>query len=269
MFTRECPAATLRPADARARFREGLVAPTGGWSDGYVQAGLVSVHRRHAVALRRFAVRNPQVCPLLDIAGAGRFTTGLAEGADLRRDLPAYLVWRDGELVETRTDVRALWSKDLVTFLLGCSLTFESALRRAGIPLRHLEQGRDVPMYRTSRRCLRAGPFRTRLVVSMRPMPADLIARAAAITAEMPYAHGEPVHVGSPAMLGIRDLASPRYGDAVAMAADDVPVFWACGVTVQEAIIAAELPFAITHAPGHMLITDRRIGPKTRPRRER
>jgi uncharacterized protein YcsI (UPF0317 family) len=258
MFT--LPEATLRPADARAGFRGGLVAPTSGWSEGYVQANLISVPRRHAVALRRFAVRHPQACPLLDVVGAGRCTTVLAPGADLRRDLPAYLVWRHGVPMETRTEVRELWREDLVTFLVGCSFTFESALRRAGVPLRHLEQGRNVPMYRTSRQCLSDRPYRAPLVVSMRPVPERLVAVAAAVTAAMPYAHGAPVHAGGPGPLGIRDLGRPDYGDAVEPAPGDVPMFWACGVTLQEAVAAARLPFAITHAPGHMLITDRRAG---------
>ena len=263
MFTRQRPEAAILPADARARFREGFVAPTGGWSRGYVQANMVSVPRRYAVALRRFAVRNPRACPLLDIVGPGRFTTGLAEGADLRRDLPAYLVWRGGSLVDWRTDVTSLWSDDLVTFLIGCSFTFEYALEAQGIPLRHLEQGRNVPMYRTGRPCLSAERFRARLVVSMRPVPEQLVARAAMITAQVPQAHGLPVHVGNPAGLGIRHLDRPDFGDPVEFAPGDVPVFWACGVTLHEAVMNARLPFAITHAPGHMFITDRQPRPET------
>ncbi|MCH7231147.1 putative hydro-lyase [Glycomyces sp. L485] len=261
MFTRQRPEAMVLPADARARFRGGLVAPTSGWSKGYVQANLVSVPRRHAVALRRFAVRNPRACPLLEIVGPGRFTTSLAEGVDLRRDLPAYLVWRNGSLVDWRTDATSVWGDDLVTLLIGCSFTFEPLLESEGIPLRHLEQGSNVPMYRTGLPCLSAGRFRSRIVVSMRPMPPHLVARAAMVTARMPYAHGLPVHVGGPAALGIRDLGRPDFGDPVDPAPGDVPVFWACGVTLQEAVVAAKLPFAITHAPGHMLITDRRARP--------
>lgn len=258
MFTRQRPEAQTSPREARARFRDGLVAHTSGWSHGYVQANLVSVPRRYAISLRRFAVRNPRACPLLDVVGAGRFTTDLAEGADLRRDLPAYQVWSRGQMVARRTDVADLWDRDLVTFLLGCSFTFEPLLERAGIPLRHLEQGVNVPMYRTNRKALGARRFRGPVVVSMRPVPTDLVARAAQITMELPFAHGAPVHVGSPAMLGVRDLDRPDFGDPVRLHDGDVPVFWACGVTLQEAVVKAKLPFAITHAPGHMLITDRR-----------
>lgn len=261
MFTRQRPEAQVSPREARARFRDGLVAPTSGWSHGFVQANLVSVPRRYAVSLRRFAVRNPRACPLLEVVGAGRFTTDLAEGADLRRDLPAYRVWSRGQLVATRTDVLDLWDEDLVSFLIGCSFTFEPYLERAGIPLRHLEQGVNVPMYRTSLRALGARRFRGPVVVSMRPVPADLVSRAGAVTMDMPFAHGAPVHAGSPGMIGIRDLARPDFGDRVRLHDGDVPVFWACGVTLQEAVVKANLPFAITHAPGHMLITDRRARP--------
>jgi uncharacterized protein YcsI (UPF0317 family) len=258
MFTRQRPEAQTKPQEARARFRSGLVATTSGWSHGYVQANLVSVPSRHAIALRRFAVRNPRACPLLEVVGPGRYWTDLAFGADLRRDLPAYRVWRRGELVAERTDVVDLWDGDLVTFLTGCTFTFEPFLERAGIPLRHLEQGVNVPMYRTTLKCLGATRFRGPVVVSMRPMPVAMVDHAAAVTADMPYAHGAPVHIGRPSAIGIRDLDKPDFGDRVRLHDGDVPVFWACGVTLQEAVVKAKLPFAITHAPGHMLITDRR-----------
>ena len=259
MFTRQRPEATVLPREARARFRDGLVTDTSGWSHGFVQANLVSVPRRHAIALRRFAVRNPKACPLLEVVGGGRFTTELAEGADLRRDLPAYRVWSRGQLVDERTDVVDLWGPDLVTLLIGCSFTFEPLLERAGIPLRHQEQGRNVPMYRTNRKCLGAKRFRGPMVVSMRPVPEDLVPVAAAITRDLSYAHGEPVHIGAPAAIGVRNLARPDFGDPVVFEPGDVPVFWACGVTLQEVVARARIPFAITHAPGHMLITDRRV----------
>ncbi|HEX2144075.1 MAG TPA: putative hydro-lyase [Glycomyces sp.] len=261
MFTRQRPEAQFLPHEARARFRSGLVSPTSGWSQGYVQANLVSVPSRHAISLRRFAVRNPRACPLLEVVGAGNYWTELAFGADLRRDLPAYHVWHKGERVAERTDVTELWSNDLVTFLTGCTFTFEPFLEQAGIPLRHQEQGVNVPMYRTNMKSLGAKRFRGPTVVSMRPIPGAMVDRAASITMDMPYAHGAPVHVGRPAAIGIRDLARPDFGDPVTFEDGDVPVFWACGVTLQEAVIKARLPFAITHAPGHMLITDRRARP--------
>ncbi len=261
MFTRHRPEAQVGPREARARFRGGLVAHTSGWSHGYVQANLVSVPRMHAIALRRFAVRNPRACPLLDVVGAGNYWTDLAFGADLRRDLPAYQVWSKGDLVAEATDVREYWRSDLVTFLTGCTFTFEPFLERAGIPLRHLEQGVNVPMYCTNRKALGARRFRGPVVVSMRPIPAAMVDQAASVTMDMPFAHGAPLHIGSPAAIGIRDLARPDYGDPVRLHDGDVPVFWACGVTLQEAVRKARLPYAITHAPGHMLITDRRAKP--------
>lgn len=259
MFTRQRPEAQVLPREARARFRDGLVTATSGWSHGFVQANLVSVPRRYADDLRRFTVRNPGPCPLLDAVGPGRFTTPLAEGADLRRDLPAYQVWRWGQPAERRTDVADLWRRDLVTLLVGCSFTFEPVLERWGVPLRHQEQGRNVPMYRSNLLCLRTGRFRGPQIVSMRPVPAELVQRAAKATADMPYAHGAPVHIGEPREIGVRDVSRPDFGEPVGFEPGDVPVFWSCGVTLQEAVVRARLPFAITHAPGHMLITDRRV----------
>ncbi|WP_100446020.1 putative hydro-lyase [Glycomyces xiaoerkulensis] len=258
MFDGQRPEPRILPAEARVGFREGLVASTAGWARGFVQAGLISVPGRYAVALRRFAVRNQRACPLLDVVGPGRFTSVLAEGADLRRDLPAYLVWRNGSVVDRRSEVAGLWSGDLVTFLVGCAFTFESALAERGVPMRHWEQGRPAPIYRTARPCLSAGRFRSRLLVSMRPVPSHLVARAAMVTEAMPYAQGAPVHVGAPGGLGIRRLDRPDFGEPVEIAPGDEPVFWACGVTLQEAVSQARVPLAITHAPGYMLITDRR-----------
>lgn len=259
MFTRQRPEATVLPREARARFREGLVARTNGWSRGFVQANLVTVPRRHAIALRRFAVRNPRACPLLGVVPAGGYRTDLAPGADLRRDLPAYHVWKKGRLVAQRTSVVDLWGDDLVTLLIGCSFTFEPLLERGGVPLRHLEQGREVPVYRTNRWCLPAGRFRGPLLVSMRPVPAELVERAALATKHLTMTHGGPVHAGDPKRIGVRDLSQPAYGHPLRFEPGDVPVFWACALTLHEAVVGARLPFAITHAPGHLLITDRRV----------
>ncbi|MGY5883340.1 putative hydro-lyase [Modestobacter lacusdianchii] len=194
--------------------------------------------------------------PLLDVTDAGSWETALSPGADLRSDLPRYRVWRDGELVGEPTDVTDLWTGDLVAFLIGCSFSFETALLDAGVPVRNIEQGRNVSMYRTDRQCRPAGRLSGPLVVSMRPVPGHLVATAVQVTARMPQVHGAPVHVGSPAALGIADLARPDFGDPVELADGDVPVFWACGVTPQAALMASRPPFAITHAPGHMFVTD-------------
>ena len=250
---------TTRPSsaeEARRRYREGLVTPTSGEAAGYTQANLVVLPREWAYDMLLFAQRNPGPVPLLDVTDAGDWRTVLAPGADLRTDLPAYRVWRDGELVEERTEVTDLWGPDLVAFLIGCSFSFDTALSDAGIPVRNIDQGRNVSMYRTNVECRGAGRLSGPLVVSMRPIPGAQVAAAVQLTARMPQVHGAPVHVGSPAALGIADLARPDYGDPVDLEPDDVPVFWACGVTPQAALAASRPPFAITHAPGHMFVTD-------------
>ena len=244
------------PAAARARFRAGLRVPTASWSRGFAQANLVIVGQDAAREFELFARRNPGPCPLLDVSAPGDPGTRLAPGADLRTDLPAYRVWEHGRCVAEPGDISAWWRDDLVAFLTGCSFTFERALLAAGIPVRHLELGSNVAMYVTNRPCQGAGRFAGPLVVSMRPVPAGLVTAAAEVTARFPAAHGAPVHCGDPAALGIADLSSPDFGDPVPVRPGEVPVFWACGVTPQVALAAARLPLAITHAPGHMLITD-------------
>ncbi len=203
-----------------------------------------------------FARRNPKPCPLLDITEPGSWVTRLAPGADLRTDLPAYRVWEHGTCVAEPGAITPYWQGDLVAFLIGCSFTFDRALLAAGVPVRHVAESLNVPMFITDRGCEPAGRFGGPLVVSMRPIPADLVAAAVAVTSRYQVAHGEPVHIGDPVTLGIADLTKPDFGDSVTIEAGEVPVFWACGVTPQVAIARARLPFAITHAPGHMLITD-------------
>ncbi|NGO70499.1 putative hydro-lyase [Streptomyces boncukensis] len=247
-------------AVARARFRAGESETTAGLAPGHVQANLIAVPADWAQDLSLFCAYNRQACPVLDITEAGSPATRLAAGADLRTDLPRYRVWRDGGLVAEPAEVTAHWRDDLVAFLLGCSFTFETRLAAAGIPLRHVEQGRNVPMYVTNRPCRPAGRLSGPLVVSMRPVPRDLVPAARAATRGMATAHGCPLHTGDPAALGIRALSCPDFGDAVRPAPGDVPVFWACGVTTQTALMASRPPFAVTHAPGHMLITDLRDG---------
>ncbi|MEV0681379.1 putative hydro-lyase [Actinosynnema sp. NPDC050436] len=241
---------------APAHVRRTATGPTTGLADGYAQANLIAVTRDWAYDVLLFTQRNPKPCPVLDVTDAGSPRTVLAPDADLRRDLPRYRVWRHGELAAEPTDATGYWRDDLVAFLIGCSFTFESALTRAGVPLRHVEQGRNVPMYVTDRECRPAGRLRGPVVVSMRYVPADLVERAREITARMPAVHGAPVHVGDPAALGVADLDHPDFGDATTPHDGDVPVFWACGVTPQAAVMASAPPFAITHAPGHMFVTD-------------
>lgn len=242
--------------EARSSYRGGLVAPTSGVAHGLVQANLIAVPEDWAFDMLLFAQRNPKPCPVLEVVEAGAFEPRLAPGADLRTDIPAYRVWRDGELVEEVADATAAWAEQpLVAFLIGCSFTFEAGLADAGIPIRHQELGRNVPMYRTNRDCAPAGRLSGELVVSMRPIPADRVADAVTISGRFPAVHGAPVHVGEPAALGI-DLDHPDFGDAPVVRDGEVPVFWACGVTPQAAIMASRPPFAITHAPGHMLLLD-------------
>ncbi|MEO6144712.1 MAG: putative hydro-lyase [Dermatophilaceae bacterium] len=244
------------PAQARRRYRDGLVTPTSGWAPGFTQANMVVLPMDWAFDMLLFGQRNPKPVPLLDVTEPGATSTSLAPDADLRIDLPLYRVWRDGALIDEPTDVTDVWRDDLVTFLIGCSFSFESALLNAGVPLRNIEQGHNVSMYRTNIDCRPAGRLSGPLVVSMRPVPAHQVATAVQVTGRLPAVHGAPVHIGAPEALGIKDLARPDFGDPVEFHAGDVPVFWACGVTPQAALMASRPPFAITHAPGHMFITD-------------
>ena len=239
--------------------RDELTGNTAGLALGYVQANLCVLPQALAGDFLRFAQRNPKPCPLLGVSEPGsRAVPELGIDLDLATDLPRYRIWRGGELVDEPTSVEDHWRDDLVAFLIGCSFTFEESLMTAGVPLRHVSCGSNVTMYRTSIPTQPAGPFHGPMVVSMRPLrPADAI-RAIQITSRFPAVHGAPVHVGLPEMIGIADLMRPDYGDPVEIGGDELPVFWACGVTPQSVIAAAKPEFAITHAPGSMLITDRR-----------
>jgi len=245
----------------RAEIRNGdLTGPTAGLAAGVAQANLVILPVEAAGEFERFCLANPKPCPLLEVTNPGDpVPHALAPTADLRTDLPRYRVYENGRLVDEPTDIKGLWRDDLVAFLIGCSFTFERALVEAGVPVRHLELGRNVPMYRTTRMTAPAGRFRGPLVVSMRPIPAALVPEAIAVTEKYPQMHGAPVHVGDPAALGIDDLSRPDYGDAVPVNDGEVPLFWACGVTPQAVALASasEVPLMITHSPGHMFITDR------------
>lgn len=247
--------AELSPPEARAQFRAGLRVPTAGCSAGWTQANLLVLPRDLAYDFLLFAQRNPRSCPVLDVTDTGATSASILDG-DLRTDLPAYRVYHDGRCVEELGDVTALWRDDLVAFLVGCSFTFEAALLEVGVPVRHLEMGTNVPMYRTNRQCRPAGALSGPLVVSMRPVPAEQVATAVRVTSRYPSVHGAPVHVGSPEELGVHDLGRPDFGEPVEVRAGEVPVFWACGVTPQAAVMQSRPPFAIGHAPGHMAITD-------------
>ena len=246
----------------RAACRQGRwTGPTAGLAAGYVQANLVALPTRWADEFREFCRENPRSCPLLEATEPGNpAPVRLAAEADLRTDLPRYRIWRNGELAEEAGDVRSVWRDDLVSFLIGCSFTFEAALLRGGVPIRHIELDVNVPMYRTRQPCRPAGVFHGPLVVSMRPIKRTDVARAIEITSRYPGSHGAPVHAGDPGDLGIDDLSRPDYGQPVPIGDDEVPVFWACGVTPQAALEQARLPLAITHSPGCMFVTDLRDG---------
>ena len=248
----------MSPKEVRAKIRaKEITGQTSGMCGGYAQANLVILPKEQAFDFLLFAQRNPYSCPILEVTDVGsrslRFT---AEGADIATDLPKYRIWKRGELVEEVTDIESYWRDDLVSFLIGCSFSFEAELLEADIPVRHIEEGRNVPMFNTSIPNTPAGIFAGNLVVSMRPMtPADAI-RAAVVTSQMPRVHGKPVHIGDGAAIGIQDINKPDYGDSVTIYDGEIPVFWPCGVTPQNALMAAKPEFAITHAPGHMFITD-------------
>ncbi len=231
--------------------------PTTGVAPGRVQANLVVLPASLADAFLRFCQSNPKPCPLLGVTEPGSpHLPDLGSDLDLRTDLPRYRVWSGGALVDEPTDLRRVWRDDLVGFAIGCSFSFEEALLAEGIEMRHLSQGRNVPMYRTNVPTRAAGPFHGPMVVSMRPLKAADAIRAVQITSRFPAVHGAPVHLGDPSLIGIPDLSRPDYGDAVDLHADELPVFWACGVTPQSVVAASKPDFCITHMPGHMLVTD-------------
>jgi len=242
----------------RAAIRSGRYrSHTAGLGVGYLQTNVVVLPERHALDFMRYCQRNPKPCPLVGVSDSGDPAMAtLGADIDIRTDVPAYNVYRDGRLAESVTDIRDLWRDDLVAFALGCSFTFEAALQADAIPVWHVDNDTTVPMYRSDIDTVAAGPFAGPMVVSMRSIARDRAARAAEISRRFPLAHGAPVHFGDPAAIGIADLARPDWGDPAPVGDGEVPVFWACGVTPQVAIEAARLPLCITHKPGHMLITD-------------
>lgn len=230
---------------------------TAGLACGYLQANVVIVPESQALDFSRFCQRNPKPCPLVGVSDTGdpKMRT-LGSDIDVRSDIPRYTVYRHGEAVDTPTDIRELWQPDHVAFALGCSFTFEHALMQSGIAMWHVDNDRTVPMYRTDLPLISSGVFGGEMVVSMRTIAAERIDDVVRLCRRFPLAHGVPVQVGEPDAIGIRNLREPDWGDAPELPDDAVPVFWACGVTTQQALIRAALPLAITHAPGHMLISD-------------
>ena len=258
----EQPAASDDPRHsavaARRLIRSGRhTGHTAGMALGCLQGNIVILPRDYALHFANYCHRNPKPCPLVGMSDPGDPSLPtLGAGIDIRTDVPRYNVYRDGELAEQVTDLRSLWTDDMVTFVLGCSFSFEAALMDDGIPLRHIDQDLTVSMYRTNIETVPSGPFRGGMVVSMRPMTPAHAIRAVEITSRQPAAHGAPVHLGEPAQIGIADIARPDWGDAQEIRGDEIPVFWACGVTPQNAVREARPPLCITHTPGSMLITD-------------
>ncbi len=246
------------PHEARRIIRAGkYTGHTAGVAPDYVQGNLCILPKEMALEFAAFCQRNPKPCPLIGMGAPGDPTLPDLGDIDIRTDVPRYRVFKDGELVDEPTDIVKYWSDDLVTFVLGCSFSFELPILQAGIRLQHIERNTVVPMYRTSIDCVPAGRFKGKMVVSMRPFtPADAI-RAVQITSRFPAVHGAPVHLGLPESIGIRDIDKPDLGDPAEMRAGELPVFWACGVTPQVAIEQARPRLCITHKPGSMLITDR------------
>lgn len=245
-------------ADVRGAIRRGAYAGhTAGLAAGKLQCNLAILPERWALDFLRFCQRNPKPCPLVGVGDSGDpALPTLGRDIDIRSDVSKYRVFRDGVLSEEVTDIAEHWTDDLVTVALGCSFTFENALLRSGIPVRHIESGRNVPMFRSNINLVPAGPFHGQMVVTMRPIPEAQVDEARQISGRFPQAHGAPIAVGDPAQIGIPDLSTPDWGDAVEIKDGEVPVYWACGVTPQNVLLDAGLPLCITHSPGHMLIAD-------------
>jgi uncharacterized protein YcsI (UPF0317 family) len=249
---------TAKPAEVRQLIREEKITSfTSGMCNGYAQANLVVLPKDLAFDFLLFTQRNPKPCPLLDVTEVGSPVPRVAAPqADLRYDIPKYRIYRHGELTDEVTNLDSYWRDDLVAFLLGCSFSFEGPLLDAGLEVRHITENHNVPMYITNIPCTPAGVFKGNMVVSMRPYtPLDAI-RAIQVTTRMPRVHGAPIHFGDPAAIGIKDIYKPDFGDPDTIKADEVPVFWPCGVTPQAVVMASKPEFCITHSPGHMFITD-------------
>ena len=248
----------LTPKEIRNLIRKGKWnKPTAGLAMGYAQANLVILPQKYAFDFLLFCQRNPKPCPLLEVLEPGEFRTKfLSLDADIRTDIPLYNIYRKGRLQNTVKEIKNFWKEDFVSFLLGCSFSFEEAMLRAKIPVRHIEENKNVPMFITHIPCKPAGVFHGPMVVTMRPIPSDQVTRAVQITSRYASVHGAPIHIGEPSAIGIKDLRKPDFGDPVTIKKGEIPVFWACGVTPQAVVMKAKPDLCITHVPGHMFISD-------------
>ena len=248
----------MEPKAVRQLIKEQkITGQTSGMCAGYAQANLCILPKALAFDFLLFCTRNPRPCPILEVGEAGsRVIREMADNADVAADFPKYRIWKNGVPAEEVCDISDIWQEDFVYFLIGCSFSFEAELLEAGIPVRHIEEGKNVPMFNTDIPLKKAGIFGGSMVVSMRPIPYELVVKAVNVTAAMPRVHGAPIHIGDPALIGIKDISKPDYGEAVTVKDGEVPVFWPCGVTPQNAVMNAKPGIAITHSPGHMFITD-------------
>jgi uncharacterized protein YcsI (UPF0317 family) len=249
---------TMHPRDLRALIREGkIIKPASGMCRGYAQANLAALPAEYAYDFLLFAQRNPKSCPILEVSDkGGRLLKSIGSNADIARDIPKYRIYKNGILEGEYPEAVQFWRDDFVSFLIGCSFSFEAEMIANEIPVRHIEEDKNVPMYVTNIDCEPAGVFFGKMVVSMRPIPQELVVKAVNVTAGMPRVHGAPVHIGDPQRIGIMDISKPDFGDSVTIKPGETPVFWACGVTPQSAIMSAKPSIAITHAPGYMFVTD-------------
>lgn len=247
----------LLPSEVRSLIRSGEIkSQTSGMCAGYAQANLVILPKKYADDFKEFTYLNPKPCPVLEILEKSPKTKLVAKSADITTDIPEYYIYRKGVLTDKLNDVSEYWKDDYVGFLIGCSFSFEEALIKENIEVRHITQGINVPMYKTNIQCKSAGVFNGPVVVSMRPIKKELVEKAYEVTGKFPHVHGAPIHAGNPLDIGIKDINKPDYGDAVIINDGEVPVFWACGVTPQAAVENAKPDIVITHSPGHMFITD-------------
>lgn len=248
----------MHPQEVKKLIRAGKIDfQTSGMCSGYAQANLCILPKDYAFDFLLFCMRNPKPCPILEVGDVGsREFKAMASEGDVCTDFPKYRIWKNGVLEKEVTDISEYWQDDFVYFLIGCSFSFESEMLEADIPVRHIEENVNVPMFNTNIELASAGAFHGNMVVSMRPIPNDLVVKAVEVTAAMPKVHGAPIQIGNPEAIGILDVNHPDYGDSVTINEGEVPVFWPCGVTPQNAVMQTKPPIAITHAPGHMFITD-------------
>lgn len=248
----------MTPTEFRKKVRNNeYQKPTAGMCPGYAQTNLIFLPWEDAYDFLLFAQRNPKPIPILEVTEVGsRELQTLGNDIDVATDFPKYRIYRNGKMIDEYLSVVDFWREDLVSFLIGCSFSFEDLLVDAGIEIRHITEKANVPMFNTNIPLKQAGKFSGNMVVSMRPIKSSQIATAVNVTNRLLGVHGAPIKIGNPAEIGIYDLANPDYGDAVTINENEIPVFWACGVTPQAAVMASKPKFAITHSPGHMLITN-------------